>query len=135
MSRITTRIENTALVRESDPRHQRRLLVVLCALIAVAVPAVFYVWLQTRYVAHQYELQELRSRLDQARERQLVLDAQLQGISSPARVRERVRRLGLDLRPPEPETTRLVRIVQEPPEAEVLRTAGADAGAGGEERR
>jgi hypothetical protein len=135
VSRVVGRIQNAALVRESDPRHQRRLLLVLLALVAVAAPVVFYVWLQTRFVATQYELQELRVRLDRARERQLVLDARLQGVSSPARVRENLRRLGLDLEPPTPGATRMVRILHETSEGEVLRAGASEAAGTGEERR
>lgn len=109
MKPVAGRIRNTDLVRESDPRQQRLLLVLLLLAVGLALPMLFYVWQHNRSVSLTYRIQDLRRELDESRETGRVLDARLEELSSPREVKKRVERLNLDLQAPEISSIRVVR--------------------------
>jgi hypothetical protein len=106
---VAGRIRNTNLVRESDPRQQRLLLVLLALVLGLALPMLFYVWQHNRSVSLTYRIRDLREELTESRERGRVLDARLEELSSPAQVKRRVESLDLDLEAPEISSIRVVR--------------------------
>jgi hypothetical protein len=106
---VAGRIRNTNLVRESDPRQQRLLLLLLALVLGFAVPMLFYVWQHNRHVSLTYRTQTLREQLRESRERGRVLGARLEELSSPREVKRQVERLGLELEVPEVSSIRVVR--------------------------
>jgi hypothetical protein len=113
MKPVAGRIRNTDLVRESDPRQQRLLLLLLALVLGLALPMLFYVWQHNRSVSLTYRIQDLREELDESRERGRLLDARLEALSSPAEVKRRVEGLDLDLEAPEISSIRVVRPAEE----------------------
>jgi hypothetical protein len=125
---VVGRISNNALVRESDPRQQRTLLVVLLVVLGLALPVLFYVWQHNRYVALTYEVQELRKSLDRSREQRQVYRARIEELSSPSRVKRLVSELRLGLVPPGPDTHRVIRTGPPGSGSEGLAPAGSGGG-------
>lgn len=105
---VVGRIRNQDLVRSSDPGHQRRLFLLLAVVLGFALPILCYVWLQSRYVALRYEVQDLRARFERAQEEKRVLSARIEALSSPAEIKKRIARWNLDLVPSRPESTRVL---------------------------
>jgi hypothetical protein len=107
-TKVVGRIRNKDLVRSSDPRHQRRLFLLLAVVLSFALPVLCYVWLQSRYVALRYEVQDLRVRLERVQEEKRVLSARIEALSSPTEIEKRIARWNLDLVPSRPEASRVV---------------------------
>ena len=126
---VAGRIRNTDLVRESDPRQQRLLLVLIALVLGFALPMLFYVWQHNRYVSLTYRIQTLREDLRDSRERGRLLDTRLEELSSPREVKSRVEGLRLDLESPEISSIRVVR-----PAAETGGEERLASSAGGEPR-
>jgi len=126
---VAGRIRNTSLVRESDPRQQRLLLLLLALVLGFALPMLFYVWQHNRHVSLTYRTQTLREELRDSRERGRVLDARLEELSSPTKVKQRVEHLRLDLESPKVSSIRVVRPAETAPGEEHLASSS-----GGESR-
>ncbi len=90
------RWHNVTVVRESDPRRMRWVLILFAGVLAAAIPVTAYLVQQMQYVETRYGIEELRGKLQQLDEQERRLRIERASLETLPKVEDRAtQELGL----------------------------------------